>query len=100
MTLRSSYIYIATSTLVVSLAFAAPALAQQKSGVTSGPAVGTTVVPSTTAQKQNPANPAEPAQSNNASTQQGATGVGAPGAAAKSGSEGGPSPGPGSGKRP
>lgn len=53
-----------------------------------GPAVGTAVVPSTTAQKQSPANPASSGQSSTTGTQQGAVGVGAPGAAAKSGSEG------------
>ncbi len=97
---HSAFIYIRLSTLVVSLAFAAPALAQQTGGVTSGPAVGTPVVPSTTAQKQNPASPAGSVKSNDAGAQQGTAGVGAPGGAAKSGSEGGPSPGPGSGKRP
>ncbi len=99
MTLHSAFSCIAISTLVVSLAVAAPALAQQTGGVTSGPAAGTPVVPSTTAQKQNPANPAGSVQSNDAGAQ-GAAGAGAPGGAAKSGSEGGPSPGPGSGKRP
>ncbi len=89
----------AGSVLIASLAFGAPVLAQQQNGITSGPAVGTPVVPSTTAQKQNPAGPASSGKSD-AGLQQGAVGVGAPGVAAKSGSEGGSSPGPGSGKRP
>ena len=75
------------------------ALAQQQNGVTSGPAVGTPVVPSTTAQKQNPAVPAGSRQSD-PGLQQGAAGGGAPGVAAKPGSEGGSSSAPGSGKRP
>lgn len=91
-------VYIAGGILAACLAFGPPALAQQQ-GVTSGPAVGTAVVPSTTAQKQDPALPAGTGQSD-PGLQRGAVGVGAPGVAAKSGSEGGPSPGPGSGKRP
>lgn len=85
--------------LIASLAFGPPVLAQQQNGITSGPAVGTPVVPSTTAQKQNPATPANSGRSD-AALQQGATGVGAPGVAAKPGSEGGSSSAPGSGKRP
>jgi len=100
MTTQPGILYIAGGMLVASLAFGASALAQQQGGVTSGPAVGTAVVPSTAAQKQNPANPAGSGQSDATGAQHGATGVGAPGVAAKSGSEGGPSPGPGSGKRP
>lgn len=92
-------IHAAGAVLIASLAFGPPVMAQQQSGITSGPAVGTPVVPSTTAQKQNPAVPASSGQSD-PGLQQGAAGVGAPGSAAKSGSEGGPSPGPGSGKRP
>ncbi len=69
-----------------------PVWAQQQ-GITSGPAVGTAVVPSTAAQKENPANPTGSAM------QQGAAGVGAPGVPAKPGSEGGPSPRPSSGTR-
>jgi len=99
MKLRIAYAYAAGGVLMAALAFGPPALAQQQSGVTSGPAVGTAVVPSTTAQKQNPAIPAGSGQSDTG-TQQGAAGVGAPGVAAKSGSEGGPSPGPDSGIRP
>jgi hypothetical protein len=99
MTTKLYVVCTARATLIAGLAFGPPALAQQQNGVTSGPAVGTAVVPSTTAQKQNPAVPAGSGQSD-AGTQQGAAGVGAPGAPAKSGSEGGPSPGPGSGKRP
>ena len=83
--------------LIASFALSQTTLAQQQ-GVTSGPAVGTAVVPSTTAQKQNPT--AASGQTGTASAQQGAAAVGAPGVAAKSGSEGGSSPGPGSGKRP
>ncbi len=100
MTTQPGFRYLAGGMLIASLAFGTSALAQQQSGVTSGPAVGTAVVPSTTAQKQNSANPASSGQSGTTGAQQGAAGVGAPGAAAKSGSEGGPSPGPGSGKRP
>jgi hypothetical protein len=100
MTTQSRSLYVAGSMLIAFLAFGASALAQQQQGITSGPAVGTPVVPSTTAQKQNPANAASGGQSNGTGVQPGAVGVGAPGAVAKSGSEGGPSPGPGSGKRP
>lgn len=99
MTMKPRIAYAAGGVLMAALAFGPPALAQQQNGVTSGPAVGTAVVPSTTAQKQNPAIPAGSGQSDTG-TQQGAAGAGAPGVAAKSGSEGGPSPGPGSGKRP
>ena len=72
-----------------------PAWAQQQ-GITSGPAVGTAVVPSTTAQKQGQTGNKQAGSA----ASQGAIGVGAPGVAAKSGAEGGSSPGPGSGKRP
>jgi len=99
MTMKLRIAYAAGGVLMAALAFGPPALAQQQSGVSSGPAVGTAVVPSTTAQKQNPAIPAGSGQSDTG-TQQGAASVGAPGVAAKSGSEGGPSPGPDSGKRP
>ena len=99
MVTKQHVVFTTMAILIAVLAFGPPALAQQQNGVTSGPAVGTAVVPSTTAQKQNPAIPAGSGRSDTA-TQQGAAGVGAPGAAAKSGSEGGPSPGPGSGKRP
>jgi hypothetical protein len=84
---------VAGSALVTFLAICTPVRAQQQ-GVTSGPAVGTAVVPSTAAQKDNPANSAGNAM------QQGAVGVGAPGVPAKPGAEGGPSPGPGTGRRP
>lgn len=100
MIVQPRVVYRAGGMLIAFLAFGASAVAQQQSGVTSGPAVGTAVVPSTTTQKQSPANPASSEPSSTTGTQQGAVGVGAPGAAAKSGSEGGPSPGPGSGKRP
>ncbi len=100
MTTQPGFRYLAGGMLIASLAFGASALAQQQSGVTSGPAAGTAVVPGTTAQKQNSVNPASSGQSGTTGAQQGAVGVGASGAAAKSGSEGGPSPGPGSGKRP
>lgn len=99
MTTQPRFLHVAGGVLIASLAFGASALAQQQ-GITSGPAVGTPVVPSTTAQKQNPAVTAPGGQSNITGVQQGAVGVGAPGTVAKSGSEGGPSPGPGSGKRP
>jgi hypothetical protein len=66
---------------------AVPAFAQQQ-GTTSGPAVGTPVVPGTAAQK-------DTTSSGATSVQQGAVGVGAPGATAKPGTEGGPSPRPG-----
>jgi len=65
-----------------------PGFAQQQ-GTTSGPAVGTPVIPGTAAQKDNATN------SGATSVQQGAVGVGAPGATAKPGTEGGPSPRPG-----
>ena len=84
--------------MIASFALSQPTLAQQQ-GVTSGPAVGTAVVPSTTAQKQDPAAAAS-GQSGTVAAQQGAVAVGAPGVAAKPGSEGGSSPGPNSGKRP
>ncbi len=99
MTTQPRFLYVMGGALMAFLAFSASAMAQQ-SGITSGPAVGTPVVPSTAAQKQNPANAASDGQSNITGVQQGAAGVGAPGTVAKSGSEGGPSPGPGSGKRP
>ncbi len=99
MTSTRHAVHAAGGILIASLAFGPPALAQQQNGITSGPAVGTPVMPSTTAQKQNPAVPAGSGQSDTG-LQQGAAGVGAPGVAAKSGSEGGSSPGPGSGKRP
>lgn len=100
MTLRLGLNYVAKGALIVSLFVAVPALAQQKNGVTSGPAVGTAVVPSTTAQKQDAGSSTGSAHSNDTSVQPGAVGVGAPGVAAKSGSESGSSPGPGSNKRP
>lgn len=99
MTMKLRVAYAAGGILIAALASGPPALAQQQNGNTSGPAVGTPVVPSTAAQKQNPAIPTGSGQSD-ASTQQGAAGVGAPGVAAKSGSQGGSSPGPNSGKRP
>jgi len=99
MTMKLRVAYAAGGILIAALASGPPALAQQQNGIMSGSAVGTPVVPSTTAQKQNPAIPTGSGQPN-ASTQQGAASVGAPGVAAKSGSEGGPSPGPGSSKRP
>ncbi len=95
---KSHTAYVAGGILAACLAFGPPALAQQK-GVTSGPAVGTDVVPSTTAQKEDPALPAGSGKAD-PGLRRGAVGVGAPGVAAKSGSEGGTSPGPGSGKRP
>jgi len=99
MTTQPGFLYITGGMLIASLAFGGSALAQQ-SGVTSGPAVGTAVVSSTTAQKQNSVNPASQGKPDTGGAQQGAVGGGAPGTAAKSGSEGGPSPGPGTGKRP
>jgi hypothetical protein len=99
MTTRIHFSYVAGGMLIASLALSESVLAQQQ-GTTSGPAVGTAVVPSTTAQKQNPVAAAGSGQPAAAATQQGATAAGAPGVAAKSGSESGPSPGPGSGKRP
>jgi len=54
MTTAHRVMQAAGSVLIASLAFGAPVLAQQQNGITSGPAVGTPVVPSTTAQKQNP----------------------------------------------
>ena len=100
MTIHPRFLHVAGGVLIASLAFSASALAQQQNGVTSGPAVGTPVVPSTTAQKQGPGSTTSQGHSNVTGVQQGAVGVGAPGAVAKSGSESGPSPGPGSGKRP
>lgn len=99
MTMRIHLAHVAGGMLIASFAFSQPALAQQQQGITSGPAVGTAVVPSTTAQKQNPTAAAS-GQPGTAAEQQGAAAVGAPGVAAKPGSEGGSSPGPGSGKRP
>ncbi len=96
MAMKLRIAYAAGGVLMAALAFGPSALAQQQNGVTSGLAVGTAIVPSTTAQKQNPAIPAGSGQSDTG-TQQGAAGVSAPGVAAKSGSEGGPSPGPGQG---
>ena len=100
MTTQPRSLYVTGGMVLASLTFGASALAQQQNGVTSGPAVGTPVVPSTTAQKQNPAATASGGQSNVTGVQPGSVGVGAPGVVAKSGSESGPSPGPGSGKRP
>ncbi len=100
MTMRIYPAQVAGGMLIASLALCQPVLAQQQQGVTSGPAVGTAVVPSTTTQKQNPANPAASGQPGTAGMQQGGAAVGAPGVAAKPGPQGGPSPGPGSGKRP
>ncbi len=99
MTMRIHLAHVAGGMLIASFAFSQPALAQQQ-GVTSGPAVGTAVVPSTTTQKQNSAKADASGQPSTGATQQGAAAVGAPGVAAKPGSEGGSSPGPGSGKRP
>lgn len=79
--------------LMAFCAVCTPVHAQQQ-GVTSGPAVGTAVVPSTAAQKENPTS------STGNTMQQGAVGVGAPGVPAKSGAEGGSSSGPGTGKHP
>ena len=98
MTMRIHLVHAAGGMLIALFALNQPALAQQQ-GITSGPAVGTAVVPSTTAQKQNPAAAAS-GQPGTAAEQQGAAAVGAPGVAAKPGSESGSSPGPGSGKRP
>lgn len=100
MTIRINLARVAGGMLIASLALSQPTLAQQQQGVTSGPAVGTPVVPSTTAQKQNPSSAAASGQPDTEATKQGAAAVGSPGVAAKPGSEGGSSPGPGSGKRP
>jgi len=101
MSVRIQLGHIVGCMLIASFALSQPALAQQQQhGVTSGPAVGTAVVPSTTAQKQNPANADPSGQPSTEAAQQGAAAVGAPGVPAKSGSEGGSSPSPGSGKRP
>ena len=100
MIMRIHLSHVAGGMLIASLALSQPVLAQQQQGTTSGPAVGTAVVPSTAAQKQNPASPADSEQPGGAAMQQGAAGVGAPGVATKPGPQGGPSPGPGSGKRP
>ncbi len=97
MTIRIHLVYVAGGVLIASFALSQPTQAQQQ-GITSGPAVGAAVVPSTTAQKQNSA--AASGQPDTAAVQQGAAAVGAPGVAAKPGSEGGSSSAPGSGKRP
>jgi hypothetical protein len=89
----------AVSTL---LAVAPAAIAQQgtqsgQPGVTSGPAGGTNVEPSTAVQKQNP-----PGQTTGATgaqgteAAQGAMGAGAPGVSAKPGTQGGQTPEAGS----
>lgn len=59
-------------------------------GVTSGPAVGTAVAPSTAVQKQDTSDSS--AGSGVGGLKPGAVGVGAPGVTAKQGTEGGPSP--------
>ena len=73
------------ATILWTAGAAVPVLAQQQ-GTTSGPAVGTPVVPGTAAQKDNTTS------SGATSVQQGAVGVGAPGATAKPGTEAGPAP--------
>ncbi len=100
MTTQPRLLYVMGGMLIASLALGASALAQQKNGITSGPAVGTNVVPSTTAQKEDPTKTTSQGQSSDPGLRQGAIGVGAPGVAAKAGSESGTSPGPGTGKRP
>lgn len=103
MTTRLHLARAAGGVLLASLAFGQPVLAQQNQqqrGSTTGPAVGTPVLPSTAVQKDNPAATAGSGGSGAAAVQPGAVGVGAPGVAAKPGSEGGSSSAPGSGKRP
>ena len=99
MTTRLHLAQLAGGALIASLALGQPALAQQR-GSTTGPAVGTPVMPSTAVQKESPAATAGSGQSGAAAVRPGAVGVGAPGVAAKPGSEGGSSSAPGSGKRP
>jgi hypothetical protein len=75
------------------LALSSSAVAQQgtasgQPGMTTGPATGTPVEPSTAVQKQNQTNPATGAEA-----AQGATAAGAPGVAATPGTQGGPPPG-------
>lgn len=66
----------------VALACAGAAMAQQQQGTTSGPAAGNTVEPSTATQKK----------TMNKDSQSGSMSSGAPGVAAKPGSESGPAP--------
>jgi hypothetical protein len=78
------------------LLLAFPAMAQNTSGSggsTTGPATGGNVAPSTAVQKENPASTAGAGhQGSTGQATGGAMGAGAPGMAAKPGSEGGPSP--------
>jgi hypothetical protein len=96
MRMRLDFALVAASVLAASVAVSTLSFAQQQ-GTTSGPAVGTPVVPGTAAQKENSAGGA--GSSGSTSVQQGAVGVGAPGATAKPGTEGGPSPAPGTTRR-
>ena len=80
------------------LAVGPAAIAQQgtqsgQPGVTSGPAGGTNVEPSTAVQKQNPSGQAAgTAGAQNPEAAQGAMGAGAPGVSAKPGTQGGATP--------
>jgi hypothetical protein len=82
---------LAGAVLTTSILLGTSAIAQQTTsgqpGVTSGPASGSAVEPSTAVQKQNPSTQAAGAES-----AQGALGAGAPGASARPGTQGGPSP--------
>ena len=64
----------------------------QTAGSTSGPAAGSSVVPNTAVEKENPANPASAGQAKEGVSPGAAAGAGAPGTAAKAGTQGGPAP--------
>ena len=78
------------ATMLVVLGTAATA---QTAGSTSGPAAGSSVVPNTAVEKENPANPASGDQAKEGVSPGAAAGAGAPGSAAKEGTQGGPAPG-------
>jgi hypothetical protein len=83
--MRLDHLTLGAGVLAAFVAITSSAFAQQQ-GTTSGPAVGTPVVPGTAAQKENPAT------TGGSNVHSGAVGVGAPGATAKPGTEGGPAP--------
>jgi hypothetical protein len=80
---------LTTSLLIGTSAIAQQGTASGQPGVTSGPASGSTVEPSTAVQKQNPST-----QGTGTESAQGALRAGAPGASARSGTQGGPPPSP------
>jgi hypothetical protein len=86
--------YMAAAAATILLA-SGPAATAQTAGSTSGPAVGSPVVPNTAVQKENPANPATAERAKEGLSPGAAVSAGSPGAIAKEGTQGGPAPGSG-----